>query len=126
MSGNVKTVAQKNLYLQEFCKPWDKAGADPTRLAPRRTPIISLLHATSRKSALLTLSKAPYRNKMYLFRRQGRSVGAPNTDEIPAHRLGWASNRRLGSLGGAPPERRSLAYCKNWCSGAGAPTNSLR
>jgi hypothetical protein len=43
---------------------------------------------------------------MNLFRRQGRSVGPPNTDEIPAHRLGRASNRRLGSLGGAPRGRR--------------------
>src|SRR5918993_427902 len=49
---------------------------------------------------------------MSLSRGEGRSVGPPNTDEVPAHYPGWASNRGLSSLGGAPRERRrrSLTY----------------
>ena len=48
---------------------------------------------------------------MSLFRGEGRSVGPPNTDEVPAHRPGWTSSRGLSSLGGAPCERRrSLTY----------------
>ena len=50
-------------------------------------------------------------DKMSLSRGEGRCVGPPNTDEVSAHHPGWASNRSLSSLGGAPRERRrSLTY----------------